>query len=80
MSTGERFGRDEHARTLCLEALVAFFHDAEGGVALKVLGPHRDEHQRSISDLVMSVLYDDKRRGGRGGAKSEQFARGERGY
>ncbi len=36
---------------------MALFHDAKSWVALKVLGPHGDEHQRSIPDLVMSGLY-----------------------
>jgi hypothetical protein len=61
MSTGEGFRRKVHCRTLCLEALVGFFHNAQSRVTLKVLGPHRDEHQGSIPDFLMSILYDEKK-------------------
>ena len=56
MSTGQ--GKKESAEhTLCLEALVAFFHDAKSGVVRKVIGPHSDEHQSSIPDFIMGGLY-----------------------
>ena len=63
--------RRERRHTLCFEALIAFFHDAESWVALKVLGPHSDELQSSILDFVMGGLYDEAGpvRGTTGGKK-----------